>query len=110
MLLALALTAMTVFTDEDAPEPPVPTSRWGAAAGTTVRVGLRNAVNNAVGLRFGLLAPPRKPDELYLTPSIALLIEGEAGLDKGNGALGAEVRIEFLVAPGSGLLVAWAVA
>lgn len=109
MLLALALLTTTVFIEEDVPEPAA-TSRWGAAAGTSIRLGLRTAVNNAVGPRFALLRPPTRIDALYLTPSIALLFEGEAGLDKGNGALGAEVRIELLAAPGGGLLVPWVVA
>ncbi|MBK7860186.1 MAG: hypothetical protein IPJ65_16540 [Archangiaceae bacterium] len=110
MLLALALTALSAFIDEDAPEPPAPTSRWGAVAGTSVRLGVRNAVNSAIGPRFALLPPPQRLDALYFTPAIALLAEGEAGLDKGNGALGLQLRVELMLAPGGGLLVPWAVA
>jgi hypothetical protein len=110
VLVALLLTTLAAFVDEDAPEPPAPTSRWGAAAGTSARLGVRDAITSAVGPRFGLLSPPESVGALYLTPAIALLFEGEVGLDKGNGATGAELRFEYLVAPGGGLLVPWALA
>ncbi len=103
MLLALLLTVFV----EEGPEPERPTSRWGVAAGTSFRIGTNRGVNNAIGPRFGLLEPPEHGR--YFTPAIALLIEGEVGTDKGVGALGAEVRLELLLAPEGGLLAPWLV-
>lgn len=109
MLLALALTTMSVFVEEDLP-PPAPTSRWGVAAGTSFRFGPNRGVNFAIGPRFGLLAPPSPVTSArYLTPSLALLVEGEIGLDRGFGSFGTELRLEVMIAPQGGLLVPWAV-
>lgn len=107
MLLALVLTTMSVFVEEDLP-PPAPTSRWGAVAGTSFRFGANRGVNIALGPRFALLAPP-PTGARYATPTIALLVEGDIGLDRGVGAFGAEVRVELLLAPQGGLLVPWVV-
>ncbi len=109
MLLALALTTLSVF-EEQAHKPPAPTSRWGVAAGTSFRFGANRGVNLALGPRFALIAPPdRNLNPKYITPAIAFLFEGEIGVDRGVGAFGAEVRLELMLAPQGGLLVPWAV-
>ena len=104
--LALCLQA-SVFLDDE-PAPPAPTSRWGAAAGTSFRLGVGRGVSSAIGPRYGLRQPP--PDGLYVTPAVAALLEGEAGVERGNGSFGAVARFEFLVAPPGGLLAPWFVA
>lgn len=109
MLLALAVTTLSVFVEEELP-PPTPTSRWGVAAGTSFRFGANRGVNLALGPRFALLSPPdRITTARYMTPAVALLVEGDIGIERGVGAFGAEVRVEMMLAPHGGLLVPWAV-